>query len=83
MSRARVKLIRSGVRELLCSQEAADLVSRLGRDHARRAGPGYAAAAPHKTGQRQAVNVYAETDEARRDNLEHNTLLKTMGGPVA
>ena len=82
MSRPRVILVRSGVKKLLNSPEAADCVSSLGRDMARRAGAGYAAEEPHKTGQRVAVNVHAETWEARRDNQENNTLLKAVGPPV-
>ncbi len=77
---ARVTLVRKGVRELLKSQAVADLCASLGQDMARRAGEGYEAAPPHQTGQRAAVNVYAGTREARRDNLENNTLLKAMGG---
>ena len=79
---SRVVLVRSGVRQLLNSPEAADCISALGRNMARRAGEGYAAEEPHKTGQRVAVNVHAETQKARRDNLENNTLLKAMGPPV-
>lgn len=82
MSRARVTLVRSGVRQLLNSREAADCVSALGQEMAKRAGAGYAAEAPHKTGQRVAVNVHADTWEARRDNAENNTLLKAVGPPV-
>ena len=82
MSRARVTLVRSGVKALLNSPEVADCVGSLGQDMARRAGEGYAAEAPHKTGQRVAVNVHAETWEARRDNAENNTLLKAVGPPI-
>lgn len=73
-----LKLVRSGVRELLNSKEIADHISGIARDKARQAGDGYAAAEPHKTGQRVAVNVYPETAAARRDNLENNTLLKVV-----
>ena len=80
MAKVRIELDRGGVHELLNSQVMADLMTEYGQNHAHRAGEGYAAAPPHKSGQRVIVNVYAATEEARRDNLENNTLLKTMKG---
>lgn len=74
----RIELNSAGIRELLNSREVEELCAKTAGDMAARAGTGYAAAQPHHTGQRVAVNVYAETREARRDNLKNNTLLKVM-----
>ena len=74
------KLNRKGVRELLNSEEVADFCAEVAADVAAKAGVGYETAQPHHTGQRVAVNVYAATHEAYLDNLEHNTLLKAIGG---
>lgn len=76
----KIVLNRDGVRELLCSQWAADCCSEIAAGVATRAGDGYEAAAPHMTGQRVAVNVYAATKEAVEDSAENNTLLKSLGG---
>lgn len=75
-----VKINYAGVGELLNSQWAADCCAEVAQQVAERAGDGYVVAAPHSTGQRVAVNVYAETKEAAKDNYENNTLLKAVGG---
>lgn len=76
--RPKLKLVRSGVRKLLNSQEVSAAVEEIAAQTAQKAGDGYAAAAPHKTGQRVAVNVYPATKEAARDNYENDTLLKAV-----
>lgn len=75
----KVVLNSEGISELLNSQWAADCCTEIAEQVAGTAGPGYEVAPPHATGQRVAVNVYAATDEARKDNLENNTLLRAMG----
>lgn len=72
------KLNRAGVRELLNSAGIEDVCVKTATELAGRAGTGYQAAAPHKTGQRVAVNIYPGTKEAARDNLKNNTLLKVI-----
>lgn len=74
-----VKVNYNGVKELLNSQWAADCCNEIADQVAGRAGDGYEVAAPHHTGQRVAVNVYAATHEAYQDNMENNTLLKAVG----
>lgn len=70
----------AGVGELLKSQWAADICAEVASGIASRAGEGYEVARPHNTGQRMAVNVYAATREAAKDNLDNNTLLTAIGG---
>ncbi len=77
MSKATIKLDYHGIGEMLRGEEMERFVAEAGADRAKRAGSGYNFRT-HNTGQRQAVNVYAETAEARADNLENNTLLKVL-----
>ena len=74
----KLKLVRAGVRKLLNCPEVSAVVESLAAQTAQRAGDGYAAAAPHKTGQRVAANVYPATKEAAIDNAENDTLLKVV-----
>lgn len=74
----KLKLNRAGVRQLLNSPEISAEVERLAAQTAQRAGAGYEAAAPHKTGQRVAVNVFPASREAALDNLDNDTLLKVV-----
>lgn len=78
MSLKKFVLDRKGVHALLNSPEIEEVCVRTAAEVAARAGEGYTAAEPHRTGQRVAVNVYADSKEARRDNLENNTLLKVI-----
>ncbi len=71
-------LNRKGVGELLKGEAMRSIIEARAARVASNAGKGYKAAKPHNTGQRVAVNVYAATDEARKDNLENNTLLKAL-----
>lgn len=78
MSKFTVKLNSQGVRELLKSQAIADACREQADAVAGRAGEGYSVEQrgyPERTG----FVVSAETDEARRDNLKNNTLLKALG----
>jgi hypothetical protein len=74
-----VKINYEGIGELLKSEWAADCCTEVAGNIAANAGDGYEVAEPHDTGQRVAVNVYAATEEAQRDNYENNTLLRTLG----
>lgn len=80
MAKVRIELDRGGIHQLLNSQEMADMIAGHSQDMARRAGEGYEAAPPHRSGQRVIANVFAGTEEARRDNRANNTLLKAMRG---
>ena len=46
---------------------------------AARAGDGYATDV-YQAGSRVIASVYTETEEAMKDNLENNTLLKAVSG---
>lgn len=66
------------MRTLLNSQAVADVCTTLASNLAGRCGADYEAAAPHKTGQRVAVNVYPASKEASEDNIENDTLRRTV-----
>lgn len=78
MSNLKIKLNSQGVRELLKSPEIAEACRAQAAAVAGRAGSGYDVeqrSYPERTG----YVVSAETEEARRDNLKNNTLLKALG----
>lgn len=79
MAKVVVKLNTKGIGELLRSQWAANCCNEVANQVAQRAGEGYEVR-QHVSDQRAIVNVYAETREARQDNLDNNTLLKAIGG---
>lgn len=79
MSKIRVELNYAGVGELLKSQEIADTVKEVAEQVAARAGDGYATDV-YQAGTRVIASVYTETEEAMKDNLENNTLLKAVSG---
>ena len=78
MSKPEIKLNRSGIYALLNSKGASDACETLAKQVAARCGADYAAAQPHKTGQRVTVNVYPNSDEAAADNAENDTLRRTV-----
>ena len=75
---SKLKLVKKGVHALLNSQAAADVCNRQAQAVAARCGDGWAVAAPHKTGQRVAVNVYPATREAARDNAANDTARRAV-----
>ena len=77
MSKTTIKLNYQQIGAMLRGPEMERFLSETGEERARSAGSGYNYRT-HDTGQRQVVNVYAETEEARRDNLKNNTLLKVL-----
>lgn len=77
MSRMRFKLNKEGVSELLSSPEMQAILHSEANLVAWRAGDGYDFEV--RVGKKRAyANVYADTYEARQDNLEYNTLLKSL-----
>ena len=78
MSNVEIKVNYKGVGALLRGPEVREMVDSIGAGIASRAGDGYGNRT-HYTGQRSICNVYADSKEAKKDNLEHNTLLKAMG----
>lgn len=79
MSDFRFELDREGVRELLLSDEMAEVCESHAREIQQRAGDGYELSV-YKGRNRVNASVHAETDEALHDNYENNTLLKALGG---
>lgn len=77
MSKVKVKLIKSGVGELLRSEEVQNFVNDEARAVTIRAGDGYDAES-HFTGQRHIVNIFATNKKAMLDNLKNNTLLRAL-----
>ena len=73
----KVKISYEGVGKLLRGEEMRNLMEQMGAERANRAGEGYDYRV-HNTGQRQAVNIYAATHKAFKDNLNNNTLLKIL-----
>lgn len=77
MAKVRVELNSEGVRALLKSAEMAQICAEHARDIASRAGDGYSVST--YTGRtRVNASVATATEEARRDNLKRNTLLKAV-----
>lgn len=78
MSKVKFELNRAGVRELLRSQEAVNVCRSYAEMIRNRAGSGYEVDTYVGTNRANA-SVSAATYEARKDNYEHNTLLKARG----
>lgn len=77
MNNFKFKLNSSGVQELLKSPEMQSILASYANQVAAKAGDGYEAR--YHVGKKRAyANVYAETAEAKRDNLDNNTLLKSL-----
>jgi len=77
MADVKIVLNRSGVRELLRSPEMLQICEEHAGDVLGRCGDGY------KTDSRTGKNrvnamVYADTCQARADNLKNNTILKAL-----
>lgn len=79
MSKYRIELNYAGVGELLHSKEIEGEVKRIANQVAAKAGDGYATDV-YQAGTRVIASVYTETEEAMKDNLDSNTLLKAVGG---
>ena len=77
MSKMRFDLNKAGVRDLLRSAEMESVVSSLASDISGRCGEGYATDS-HVGKNRVNAMVYADTDEAKKDNLGNNTILKAV-----
>lgn len=68
-----------GVRELLKDPKTAAVCTQYGSQVLNRAGAGYTMESRYYP-ERSGVAIFPETYEANKDNLEHNTLLKALGG---
>lgn len=77
MSKVKIELNSAGVRELLKRDAVAGLCDQLAANAAMNAGEGYVTERrtyPERVG----TAIYAATREARKDNLENNTLLRVI-----
>ncbi len=82
MSKVKFELNKAGVRELLKSSGAQRECMRYGNATLQRAlnsSDGYVVETRNYP-ERSGVAVRASTYEARKDNYENNTLLKSLGG---
>lgn len=77
MSKIKFELNSAGVQELLKSSQMQAILEDYAQQTANRAGEGYSAET-HLGKKRAYANVYAETRKAKRDNLDNNTLLKSL-----
>lgn len=75
MSDFKFTLNRDGVRELMQSQEMQDVLVGFAGQVAERAGDGYSV---YVGTTRANVSVGTATEEAMADNLDHNTLEKSI-----
>ena len=78
MDNLKIVLNTQGVRELLESNEMLDILKERASKISQACGTGYAAG-HFKGTDRWKATVYADTNEARRDNSANNTILKAVG----
>lgn len=79
MATVKVELNSEGIKALLKGKETEQLVEERAREVAGRAGSGYSHDTKQMSG-RVIASAYADTEEARKDSMENNTLLKALGG---
>ncbi len=77
MSKVRIELNSAGIRELLRSDEMQELLGEQAAEIAGRCGAGYSSDT-YLTGGRAVASAFAESPEAIRDNLDNNTLLRSL-----
>lgn len=76
--KVRFELNLKGLNELMKSEEMQDVLLNAGQEVASAAGEGFEAEV-HQADYVAISNVYPTTHEARKENLENNTLLKVVG----
>lgn len=79
MAKVKIELNKQGVRELLRSKEMKAICEAHANKALSRLGDGYAATSTTRQ-TRVTTSVYAESNKAKKDNLENNTILKALGG---
>lgn len=77
MSSVRVVLNSKGIREFLLAPETAAVLAEQASAIAQRCGDGYETDA-HNTAGRAVASVYTASDAAKRDNLDNNTILRSL-----
>ncbi len=76
--RVKFELNLAGLNQLMKSAEMQDVLLNAGQAVADAAGEGFEAEV-HQADYVAISNVYPTTNEARKENLENNTLLKAVG----
>lgn len=77
MANVKIELNEAGVRELLRSDEMRMKCEKHANEAIGRLGPGYTVTS-HTGRNRVNASVLAESYEAKRDNLENNSILKAL-----
>lgn len=78
MAKVKVKLNRAGVRNLLKSQEMMNICTHYAYKAQSRLGTGYEVS--YVTGKNRVnASIIAATEKAKKENLENNTILKSLG----
>lgn len=77
MSKVKIELNRAGVRELLQSSEIMAALEKEASQRAAGLGPGYSVNT-YVGKNRCNAEILAETEEAKQDNLDNNTLLRAI-----
>ena len=79
MAEVRIELNGAGVQEMLRSQEMKTICEEHANNALSRLGPGHTVTT--MTGKNRVnASVYAESYEAKRENLRNNTILKALRG---
>lgn len=79
MANVKVVLNKTGVRELLQSNEMMSVCEGYANQALSRLGEGYTVSS--MIGKNRAIaSVYAESVKAKQENLENNTILKSLRG---
>lgn len=77
MAKVELKLNKKGVRELLRSDEMKSICEEHANNALSKLGAGYSVSS--MVGQNRAnASILAETYEAKKENAEHNTILKAL-----
>lgn len=79
MAKVHVELNSDGIVELMKSGEIMSILESHGRSMVSSLGEGYAMDSYSRGKSRGNVSVYAETQEAYKDNMNNNSLLKAVG----
>jgi hypothetical protein len=79
MPKVKFELNREGVRELMRSPEMMNVCKSYADRAASSCGAGYSVNT-HTGRNRVNAEIKADTFKARKDNLENNTILKSLGG---
>lgn len=77
MVKLKVELNKGAVGELLRSEEMRGVLEEEAQRIVNRCGPGYESSVRRRK-TRQTAAVFARTRNARKDNMDNNTLLKAM-----